>query len=40
MDQEHEIIAGKLLPFAVAILKSTAESYALLDPSSNTAQDT
>jgi hypothetical protein len=40
IDQELEIIAGKLLPFAVAILKSTAESYALLDPSSVTAQDT
>lgn len=31
-----ETIASKLLPFAVAMLRSTAESYALLEPSLDT----
>jgi hypothetical protein len=35
LEHESEIIAGKLLPFAIGILKFTAESYALLDPSSD-----
>jgi hypothetical protein len=39
LDLKLETIAGKLLPFAVAILKSTAESYALLNPTCDTAQD-
>jgi hypothetical protein len=39
LEREIEIISGKLLPFAVGILKSTAESYALLDPSFERGQD-
>ncbi|MBN1548575.1 MAG: hypothetical protein JW902_18145 [Syntrophaceae bacterium] len=39
LDLVFETIADKLLPFAVAILKSTAESYTLLDPTCDSARD-